>query len=174
MARKKKGLPFVVQPRLEPVIERVGTEESGIIEISRLGYLTVAEKAIAQNATQGDDSVRNMYSLAGRISRATEVSQAQVMQDLVKQPQPEYLAEFEEEITTCMMDMMAYQERVAIVQATSLIICRVDDSWTVDQSMELHPDLVRALATLYNEEDARQIDALEAAAEAKDKGTEGK
>ena len=173
MARKKKGLPFVVQPRLEPITERLGTEESGIIEISRLGYLTVAEKAIAQNATQGDDSVRNMYSLAGRISRATEVPQGQVVQDLIKQPQPEYLAEFSEEITGCMMDMMAYQERVAIVQATSLIICRVDESWTIDQSMELHPDLIKLLAELYNEEDARQVEALEAALGAK-KGTEGK
>ena len=54
---KKKGLPFVVQPRLAPVIEQVGNEESGIFEIERRGYLTVAEKAMVQQATQGDESV---------------------------------------------------------------------------------------------------------------------
>ena len=66
---KKKGLPFVVQPRLQPIVEQVGTEESGIIEIERRGYLSVAEKAIAQQAVGGDDSVRKMYVLGGRIAR---------------------------------------------------------------------------------------------------------
>jgi len=173
MARKKKGLPFVVQPRLQPIVEQVGTDESGIIEIERRGYLSVAEKAIAQQATQGDDSIRKMYALGGRIARETGRQQLEVMQDLMQQERPEYMAPFEDEILESMLEMMAYQERVDIVQATALIICRVDEKWTVEQSMDLHPDLVKALSGLYVDEDKRSTEALEAAVQ-QDAGAEGK
>jgi len=173
MARKKKGLPFVVQPRLQPIVEQIGTEESGIIEIERRGYLSVAEKAIAQQATQGDDSVRKMYALGGRIARDTGKQQLEVMQDLMQTTRPEYMSPFEDEILESMIEMMAYQERVDIVQATALIICRVDEEWTVEQSMDLHPDLVKLLSSLYNDEDKRSTEALEAATD-ETGGAEGK
>lgn len=173
MARKKKGLPFVVQPRLQPIVEQIGTEESGIVEIERRGYLSVAEKAIAQQATQGDDSVRKMYALGGRIARETGKQQLEVMQDLMQTQRPDYMTDFEDEILESMIEMMAYQERVDIVQATALIICRVDEKWTVEQSMDLHPDLVKLLSKLYVEEDQRSTEALEAAVQ-QDGGAEGK
>jgi hypothetical protein len=51
MAKKKAvRLPFVVAPRLEPIVETVGTDESGKIEIIRRGHLTVAEKAFISAA----------------------------------------------------------------------------------------------------------------------------
>lgn len=170
---KKKGLPFVVQPRLEPIVEQVGTEESGIIEIQRRGYLSVAEKAIVQQATQGDDSIRKMYALGGRIARDTGKQQLEVMQDLMLSERPSYMEPFEDEILESMIEMMAYQERVDIVQATALLICRIDEKWSVDQSMDLHPDLVKALSQLYVEEDKRSTEALEAAVK-QDGGAEGK
>lgn len=175
MARKSKGLPFVVQPKLKPITERIGTEESGIIEIIRRGYLNVAEKAIAQQATQGDDSIRAIYTLGGKIARAVGKPVAEVMNDMMRTTRPDYMDEYEEEILEQMIEMMAYQERVNLVQATSLIICRVDPGWTIEQSMELHPDLVRDLATLYNEEDQRSEEALVQAPENGGTGvTEGK
>ena len=175
MARKKKGLPFVVQPRLEPIVERLGTEESGIIEIERKGYLTVAEKSIAQGGLNGDMSVRKMYSLAGRIGRETGKQQAEVSVDLLASERPEYLDPYDEEIGECIMEMVAFQERVSIIQATALIMCRIDSSWTVDQTMELNPELVTELALFYSDEDNKTVTALEAAAEEKGKGAvEGK
>ena len=175
MARKKKGLPFVVQPRLEPIVERLGTEESGVIEIERKGYLTVAEKSITQGGLQGDMSVRKMYSLAGRIARETGRQQSEVAADLIIGERPEYLVPWEDEIDECLVEMIAFQERVSIIQATALILCRIDPSWTVDQTMELNPDLVTELALLYSEEDAKTVEALEAAAAEKAKGVvEGK
>jgi hypothetical protein len=170
---KKKGLPFVVQPRLAPVLEQVGTEVSGIFEIERRGYLTVAEKAMVQQATQGDESVRLMYSLGGRIARETGKQQMKVMSDLMKQDRDGYLDAYNDEIMDNMLAMIAYQERVNIVQATTLIICRIDSSWTVDQSMELHPDLIADLTALYNDEDKRSTEALEAAVKTEG-GAEGK
>lgn len=173
MARKKKGLPFVVQPRLQPIVEKVGSEESGILEIERRGYLSVSEKAMVQQTTQGDESMRAMYALGGRIARDTGIQQLQVMEDLMNPSRPDYMGAYEEEILACMVDLMSYQERVNLVQATVLIICRIDDSWTVDQSMDLHPDLLRDLAILYHEEDQRSTEAL-AAAVKQEGGAEGK
>ena len=166
MARKKKGLPFVVQPRLEPIVEQIGTEESGIIEIERKGYLTVAEKSITQGGMQGDMSVRKMYSLAGRIARETGKQQTEISQLLIQPERPEFLVPWEDEINECIMDMVAFQERVAIIQATALVMCRIDPSWTVDQTMELHPDLLAELAVLYTEEENKTTEALEAASAA--------
>mgnify|MGYP001387621917 CR=1 FL=1 len=162
MARKK-GLPFVVQPRLEPIIERVGTETSGIIEIQRKGYLTVSEKALVQGASTGDTSVRQMFALAGRIGREEGRQQTEVAQDILKSPMPDYLSKYEEEIGECVMNMLEFQERTTLIQATALLICRVDNGWTVEQSMELHPDLLDGLARLYMDEESKSIDLLEKA-----------
>ena len=164
MARKK-GLPFVVQPRLEPIMDRVGTEESGIIEIQRKGYLTVAEKSITQGGLQGDTSVRKLFALSGRIARESGQEQAKVSQDIINPERPDYLAPYEEEISDAIMEMVAFQERSTIIQATALLMCRVDTNWTVDQTMELHPDLVADLALLYHDEEKQTTDALEAATE---------
>ena len=173
MARAK-GLPFVVQPRLKPILERIGTEESGIIEIERRGYLSVAEKAIAQQATQGDESIRAMYSLGTRIAKESKRKQQEVMVDLMSEKRPKYMEKWEDEILERLVEMMAYQERTNVVQATALLICRVDENWTVDQSMDLHPDLVSGLARLYAEEDQKSTEALEAAAEQTEASVEGK
>ena len=174
MARKKKGLPFVVQPRLEPILERIGSSESGIIEIERKGYLTVAEKSIAQGGMQGDTSVRKMYSLAGRIARETGKQQAEISTLLIQPERPAFLAPWEEEIGECLMEMIAFQERMSIIQATALLMCRIDPSWTVDQTMELHPDMLTELALLYSDEDRKTTEALEAAAAPTGGATEGK
>ena len=173
MARKKKGLPFVVQPRLQPIVEELGTEESGIIRIERRGYLSVAEKAIATQATQGDESIRKMYALGGRIARETGKQQMDVMQDIMQPQRDDYLSPWEDEILENVIEMMAYQERVDIVQATALIICRVDDGWTIEQSMAEHPDLIKLLSQLYAEEDKRDVERL-AAAVLNSAGAEGK
>ena len=164
MARKK-GLPFVVQPRLKPIKEQIGTEESGIIEIERKGYLTVAEKAIVQGASTGDASLRQMYSLAGRIAREVGRQQGEVAQDVIKSPLPEYLEPWNEEIAECLMSMVEFQERSSIIQATALIMCRIDTSWTIEQTMDLHPDLLTELALLYVDEDNKSLDALEKGSE---------
>jgi len=165
MARKKKGLPFVVQPRLEPVIEQIGNEECGIIEIERRGYLTVAEKAITQGGLNGDTTVRKLYALAGRIGRETGRQQSEVSNDLMQPERPEYLTPYDDEITECIMEMMAFQERISIIQATALIMSRIDNTWTVDQTMELNPDLVAALSTFFGEEESKTTEALEASSE---------
>ena len=140
---------------------------------SSAGYLSVAEKAIATQATQGDESIRKLYALGGRIARETGKQQMDVMQDIMQPQRDDYLSPWEDEILENVIEMMAYQERVDIVQATALIICRVDDGWTIEQSMDEHPDLIKLLSQLYAEEDKREVDRLEAAVQ-NNTGAEGK
>ena len=176
MARKKKGLPFVVQPRHQPILEQIGTEESGILEIERRGYVSVAEKALVQYAQEDDNSLREMYTLAGRISRESGMSVQEVISAISEQPTPAWLNQWEDEIAAVLVQMVSYQERAAVIQATALLIGRIDSSWTIDQTMELHPDLVADLALLYLDEENRALDAFEKPSEGEkeDDGAEKK
>jgi len=167
---KKSKLPFVVQPRLKSITERIGTEESGQIEIERKGYLTVAEKSIVQNAISDDSAMKNVYLVASKISRETSRDYAEVMADLGTQPRPDYMSPYEAEVNSCLVEMIAYQERLRVIVATSLLICRIDVSWSVEDTIQLHPDLITALNSLYEDEDRKSLEALEAAAEKEKSG----
>ena len=72
------------------------------------------------------------------------------------------------------MEMVAFQQRVSIIQATALIMCRIDTDWTVEETMEMNPELVADLALFYSEEDSNTTDALEAAANEESGAVEGK
>ena len=161
MARKKKALPFVVQPRRQPIIEQIGTEDSGVIAIERRGYLNVAEKSLVQYAMEDDNSLADMYTLSGRIARETGLPLQQVLEEITQQPLPAHLSPYEEEISKVLMQMMAYQERAAVIHATALLISRVDSDWTIDQTMGEHPDLIAALAELYADEEKRSTEAFD-------------
>ena len=72
MARKAKAkLPFLVEPKRQPIMERLGNEESGVIELPRRGYLTVAEKSFVQQGTSGDSAILAMQRLAARVAKQT-------------------------------------------------------------------------------------------------------
>ena len=161
MARKKKGLPFVVQPRRQPLVEQVGNEESGVLEIERRGYLTVEEKSLVQYALEDEHALVDMYAVAGRIAREVGVPLQQVLEEFTQQPLPSRLSPYEDEIARVLVQMMAYQEKATVVHATALLISRVDSDWTIDQTMNLHPDLIRDLAALFAEEEQRSTRAFE-------------
>ena len=161
MARKKKGLPFVVQPRLEPIVERVGTEESGIIEIQRKGYLTVAEKTMVEQATSDMSDQGELIEAVRRISEGEGISMAEVFEQLQKsEGGSSLLQKYAKEIAAASSSANSQQRKVEIVAATALILCRIDSDWTVEQSMDLHPDLLSGLYELYLEEDSRSLDAF--------------
>lgn len=170
MARKKKGLPFLVQPRLAPVMTEVGNEQSGIIEIERRGYLNVAEKAYTQTIAASDDSVASMQRFLSRVARETGIEHNEIIQQLGQPEISETLLAYEEEFTQIANAMTAFQAQYQIVAAQSLISSRLDPSWTIEQTMELHPDLVADLHQLYQEEEAKILDQLEKAAEESGEG----
>ena len=167
MAKKKeRTLPFVVQPRLKPIIEQVGSEESGQIEIERRGYLSVAEKSWVQALEAQDDTQGRLHRLAIKIAAELGMEPADAL-DLVAKSElrDPRLAEYHEELMETMQAMQQFGERRKIAGATCLIVNRVDPSWEVEDSLKLHVDIIDGLYVLYLEEEARSIEALEAALE---------
>jgi len=165
MARKNKGLPFVVQPRLKPVTELVGSEYSGQIEIERRGYLTVAEKTIIQNAMSQSPYMKEALKNVREIAIAEGINAQQVFSDLSADPQPAYLAKHVELVTEILASMLGHEEKLRLIAATTLIITRVNPDWDPEATVSLHPDLQKALYELYVDEEKRSVDALEEAAQ---------
>lgn len=163
MAKKKAvRLPFVVAPRLEPITEVFGSEESGKIEVIRRGYLTVAEKAFVSAALSEDTAIRDLRATAMDIARKTGKNQAEVLSDITKpESLPDYLEPYSKDILIAIGGLMDYQERRAIVAATCMLVYRVDRGWTIDDTLELHTDLRDALAALYEDEEMKNLEALE-------------
>ncbi len=163
MARKKKvTLPFVVAPRREPIGEVLGTEESGQIEIHRKGYLTVAEKTFMQQAANSDETVSLLHKLASRVAKKRSVQAQEVVERLtLGNFQDPLLDGFEEEVSEIYSAMGNYEQRRRIISATCLLYFRISQEWTIEDTMELHPDLVDALCSLFTEEDTKSTEAFE-------------
>ena len=62
-------LPFVVAPKVKTSKVRLGTEETGVIEIEKRGYLSVAEKSFVDSVLQQSDGVTQIVKLASQIAR---------------------------------------------------------------------------------------------------------
>ena len=73
-------IPFVLQPKNEPVKEVVGNEEIGAVEILRRGYLTVGEKALVQGAGVNNSAFRGIQVLAAKIAKQQDITVAAVME----------------------------------------------------------------------------------------------
>lgn len=150
LARK---LPFVIQPRVALSPATVGTEESGQISIQRRGYITVGEKALTQEAMKGFHAVADLYSLVQEIAEDVGKPPADVLVDLSTAPAPDYLALWQDAALARLEAVQIENTRRAMVQATAILISRIDSDWTIEDTMQLHPGLVEAISDFYvNEE----------------------
>jgi len=177
-AQKARQLPFVVQPRLKPIKERLGTDVSGQIEIERRGYLTVAEKAWVQALEADDGTQGKLHRLAVKVGGELNMDPREAL-TLISESQmaDPRLAPFHEELMAVLGEMQAFQERRRLVAATCLLVNRVDPAWQVEDTLALHDDLIEDLNALYVDEEAKSIAALEAAIAGdgeEDKPEEGK
>lgn len=163
MSKKKKGLPFVIQPRLSPIIETIGSEESGMIEIERKGYLTVAEKQFVQNAEEDDTSVAQVHLLANKISKSKSCDITDVLTAIGGAGDSSLIEGYEEETRKVLTSMILHQERQQLIHAACLLMLRLESEITMDDVLGLHPDMLTGLALLYREEEAKSIEALEEA-----------
>lgn len=160
-ANRKKGpkLPFVVQPRRKPIIEVLGSEESGKVEIKRMGYLTVAEKMYVQSTVMADGSVAHLHRLAARIAKETGRDAQTVMAEFPEQH--EYLEPYSVEIGDALAMMLSYQEKLKVVSVAALLSLRVNDEITIEEVMDLHPDLMEDIYKLYQDEERKSMEAFE-------------
>ncbi len=160
MARKNKVLPFVVQPRLQPIMERIGNEESGIIEIRRQGYLSVSEKTIVDQVSADLSDQSEMIAAVKKIADSEGRPISEIFAELQGSNDNKLLEKYALEIATATNSAKTQEDKIRVVSATALLICRVDSRWGVEDTMELHPDIVDGLALLYKEEDSRSLEAF--------------
>jgi hypothetical protein len=163
-------LPFVVQPRRQPILELIGSEESGQIEVERRGYLTAGEKAFVQQVQQFDNGTTEIVTVSRRVARKyglgmdkaynlvlAIISNAATEEDeLVGQIEEE----FAEELTNVVKGLSAGQVREELVMAACLLKYRVNPDFEITEISTIHPDLIGGLAALYRDEEARSIEAF--------------
>lgn len=164
-------LPFVVEPKRKPIIERIGTEESGIIEIERRGYLTAGEKAFVQQVQQFDNGTSEIITVSRRVAREyglgmdkaynlviAIISGSKENDDLELIGKIEQ--QFAEELSGVIRGLSAGQVREELVYAACMLQYRVDSDFRTDEISDIHPDIISGLAQLYREEEQRSIEAF--------------
>lgn len=162
-AKKRRKLPFVVEPRFDPIVERIGNDDIGVLEIRRQGYLTVAEKAFVQAANQGDGTFAVITSIAHRIAEKANVKPMDVLDALQSGDlDPVMFEGSEEELAEIAQMMTVYNEKVGLINATAMIVYRIDPAWTMDDTLELHPSIVAQLSMLCQDEEGKNTEVLAA------------
>lgn len=166
------NLPFVVQPRRQPIIELIGSEDSGKIEIKRLGYLTSGEKSFVQQVQQYDGGTSEIVTLSRRVARQCGTSMdksynlilAIISGNSGDEEDSEIIdrieVEFAEELTGIVRGLSTTQLREDLVMAACLIKYRIDPDFEIADIAGIHPDLISDLAMLYRDEERRSIEAF--------------
>ena len=165
----------MVQPRRTTVIERVGTEKSGILEIERRGYLTTGEMAFVQQQTTSDDSTEKLLDLVQKVSKKFKIDTEKAYKyvtaaatgsddegAVVRKIKDAYAQELNEIVQA----LMGSANRKKIVAAFCMILYRVDEDYTLEEFMELDPELVDGIYNLFLQEESRvnvdlELDAKE-------------
>ncbi len=163
------NLPFVVQPRLAPVVELIGSEESGKIEIERRGYLTSGEKAFVQQVLQYDNGTGELIALARKVARrfslkldsAYELVLKVISNNAEGENVTELEEEFAEDLTSVIKNLTNAQAKEELLTATCLIRYRINPEFEMEDIVKLHPDIISGLAKLYKEEEMKSVEKLE-------------
>lgn len=167
------GLPFVVQPRLKPIKELIGSDESGKIEVERRGYLTVGEKSFVQQARTSDTGTIELITLSRKVAKEFGLglddaynAVVEIISGQGKGKRSQQIEEkFAEEMQGTLTSLANAQNREDMIMAAALLINRVDTEFDISSINKVHPDIIQGLAALYREEEARNIEKLKDADE---------
>ena len=169
-------LPFVVQPKKNTEIIKVGNDEVGVFEIERKGYLSVAERSFVENVTQGSDGVSTLVRLANKVAKEYKVAPEKAyvaITDAISGKTSAKLAnsvseDYADELAFATSRMAESMQRRQIAAATVLIQTRVNHQWTIEDTLQLDPFIVEELGRLYDREEQREAVKVEAVEEAKE------
>ena len=148
-----RTLPFVVQPKAKFAEVTLGTEESGQIKVEQRNYVTVGEKALTQEAMKGSRAITDLYAFVRDVAEDSGKAPEQVLADLSAFPTPEYLLVWADDAAAHLEAVNLESSRRRLIHATAILVSRVDREWSINDTMELHSDLVDALADFYVEEE---------------------
>jgi urease gamma subunit len=161
-------LPFVVEPRLKPIVEMVGTDESGKFEIERRGYLSAGERAFVGSSMASDDTASMVIAIVRKIARVYKMDMQEcyaiVTEILTKGAaegvEMQIAEEYRDDLNELTRLMLSQDQRREVVQAYCMLLYRIDAELTVDDAMKLHPDLLKALSDLYLDEERKSTERL--------------
>lgn len=161
-------LPFVVEPRVKPIAIKVGSEESGQIEIERRGYLTSGEKAFFQQVKQSDQGTSRLIGLSRKVSRVHSLEMPKAYDAIIRilsgaaegEVDMKIEEEFAEELAAVIQDLANGQASDELLMAACLLRYRIDPEIGMSEVMALHPDIIAGLANLYRDEDNKVIERL--------------
>jgi hypothetical protein len=166
-------LPFVVQPRRQPIIEKIGSEESGIIEVERRGYLSTGEKAFVQQVQQFDNGTSEIITVSRRVARKYSLGMDKAYNIVLSiigggtadnEADKQLIAyieqDFAEDLTAVVRGLAAGQTREELIMAACLLRYRVNPDFEISSVNEVHPDIIAGLAALYRDEENRSIEAF--------------
>ncbi len=164
------NFPFVVQPRLKPIIEKIGSEEAGYIECKRQGYLTVGEKAGVKQIVSAYDATSDVISLSKKVSSLFKIDLQEAYQlvsdSITNQgddPRAAKIsAKYEDDLSALLSKMTQAAVFSELAKAYVLILYRVEGASdvTMDAVSELHPDMLAGLAALYDDEEEKTVEKL--------------
>lgn len=168
-------LPFVVQPKRKPIIEYIGSEESGQIAIERRGYLSSGEKSFVQQALGVDETSIKIIGLSRKVSSVHKVTLDEAYKMVIKvvsgqSAESEQLTSIEQEYFSEFNDLLSHlanvQSREQILKALCLVQYRINPEFEVSDILTLHPDIISGLSELYNDEELRSVERLTSSQEA--------
>jgi hypothetical protein len=167
------NLPFVVQPRREPIVELIGSEESGQIQVERRGYLSTGEKAFVQQVQQFDNGTSEIITVSRRVARKYSlgmdkaynlvlaiISGMQVEEEVDRALVLMIEQDFAEDLTGVVRGLAAGQTREELIMAACLLRYRVNPDFEIDEVSKIHPDIISGLANLYRDEEKRSLEAF--------------
>lgn len=163
------NLPFVIQPRLKPITERIGSDEAGYIDIERRGYLTAGEKTFVQQIQQQDNGTIKLIALSRKIASEGSISLEKAYDMVItimsgknktkaaEAIEAKYAIEFQETLG----ELASAKARESLVHAACMLMHRISSEIQFSEIGELHPDLINGLAQLYADEDLKSIERLQ-------------
>lgn len=167
-----RTLPFVVQPKAVTKEVTVGSDQSGQIKVQQRGYVTVGEKALVQEAMKGSHAIADLYAFVRDVAEEVGKDPEQVLTDFGAQPTPDYLLVWADDAAALLEAVNLEGTRRKLIYATAILVSRVDTEWSINDTMELHTDLVEDLSDFYVKEEKGLDDILEDTAD--NTGAEGK
>ena len=142
---------------------RIGDDESGVFEIEKRGYLTVAEKTFVDNFTQNPELMRNLVRVCGVIASRYKKPKEECFKAIQTvlsggaetKLEKDIEANYQDEIGDLTAQMADIQTRRTIAAATVLIQCRIDADWALEDTLGLEQQVIEQLCELYDSEEAK-------------------
>ncbi len=173
--------PFVVEPRIQPVLEKIGSEQAGYLEVKRQGYLAVGERAAYHQITAQNDTTSEILALTRTVATelgidmeaAYRVTTNCLTGKMESDLEADVVKKHSDEINALTASLLYSENNQRLIKSYIIAAFRVNPELTYDDMSDLHPDVVDGLVALFEDEEAKSTQRLvEALREGKEEGEE--